>query len=244
VGLERVEVDVSWGRTEARILDARAERTISNETWPDVRVRVDGLDAGGAMAGALRRLTLSGGVRRTTRELVFGQTLQRRAVEEWSVPVDVTLGWRGGLTTGYRGNVETGEGEDPTGDTERDRITHRISVSSAFLPPFGIGRGGREPPAPVRLSVLASYVAERECRVPRARPQCVPFIDQLNRSLTLTLDTRVSGLEVGLQGSYTDRRSFIGQRRGFTQLQVGIFGQFLIEAGALGRLAPPGFPGA
>jgi hypothetical protein len=72
----------------------------------------------------------------------------------------------------------------------------------------------------------------------------VPFIDQLNRSLTLTLDTRISGLEVGLQGSYTDRQSFIGQRRGFTQLQVGIFGQFLIEAGALGRLAPPGLPGA
>jgi hypothetical protein len=243
LGVERVDVDVSWGRTEAIILDARAERTLTSETWPELRVRVDGLDAGAATAGTLRRLTLSGGVRRTRRELVFGQTLQRRALDEWSVPVDVTLGWRGGLTTSYRGSVERGRGEDPTGGTERDRITHRASLSSAFLPPFGLGQGGRGPPEPVRLSVLMSYVAERECRVPRFRPECVPFIDQLNRSVTLTLDTRVSGLEVGLQGSYTDRQSFIGQRRGFTQLQVGLFGQFLLEAGALGRLAGHGLPG-
>ena len=46
----------------------------------------------------------------------------------------------------------------------------------------------------------------------------------------------MSDFEVGIQGSYFDRQSFVGQRRGSTQFQLSVFGQFLIEAGALGRL--------
>ncbi|NNK61921.1 MAG: hypothetical protein HKO98_01835, partial [Gemmatimonadetes bacterium] len=88
----------------------------------------------------------------------------------------------------------------------------------------------------VRLSVLVGYVSERECRVPRNRTDCVPFLDQLNRSLSFTMDTRVSGFEVGVQGSYFDRQSFVGQRRGSKQFQLSVFGQFLIEAGRVGTL--------
>lgn len=247
LALERIDLDVSWGRTRVGNLDVRADRTLSTDVWPDLRISIDGLDPGRAAAGVLRRVTLSGGVRRSTSELVFGALAQRRTLDEWTLPIDLTLGWQRGLTTSYRSSTNTGRGRDPTGDTERDRITHRVSVTSAFLPPFGLGAQGGQPAQPVRLSLIGSYVAERECRVPAARPDCVPFIDELNRALAVTLDTRVGNLEVGFQGSYSDRRSFIGQRRGATLLQVGLFGRFLIEAGALsqltGRGLGGGFPG-
>jgi hypothetical protein len=70
------------------------------------------------------------------------------------------------------------------------------------------------------------------------RGGCVPFVDQLNRSLNLAMDTRVGGLEVGLNASYVNRQSFVGQRTGSTQLQIGLFGQFLFEVGELPLRAP------
>ncbi len=173
------------------------------------------------------------------RELEYGGGgAQRRFLDEAAYPWDVSLRWIGGLTTTYRGTIETGVGEDPTGDTERDRVQHAFSLASSFLPPFGLGNRPDGPPVPVRLSVLLSYVSERECRVPRNRTICVPFLDQLNRSLTFSLDTRLSDFDVGIQGSYFDRQSFVGERRGSSQFQLSVFGQFLIEAGVLGRLTP------
>jgi hypothetical protein len=113
-----------------------------------------------------------------------------------------------------------------------------VSVSSSFVPPFGLAAGLS---GPVRLSFIGSYGSERECRVPRARTECVPFIDQINRALSLALDTRVRDMLVGLQASFTDRRSFIGRRTGSTQFQLSVFGQFLFEAGNV--LGQGGFPG-
>lgn len=232
-----VAVDATWGRTEAATLDARADRTVRTRTWPDVRARIQ---VAQAPAGSTRRLqsaSVSTGIREEERELLYGGgSGQRRFIDERAFPWDLSLRWLGGLTTAYRGTVEAGVGEDPTGDTERDRVQHGVSVASSFLPPFGLGRTSAGAAAPVRLAVRVSYVAERECRVPRNRTECVPFVDQLNRSLTFNLDTRVSDFDVGVQGSYFDRQSFVGQRRGSTQFQLSVYGQFLIEAGALGRL--------
>ena len=49
----------------------------------------------------------------------------------------------------------------------------------------------------------------------------------------MTLDTEVGGFEVGLQMSYDDRQSFVGQRTGSTQFQLGLFGQLEFSAGVL-----------
>lgn len=231
-----VSFDATWAVSDAATLDARADRTIRSVTWPDVRTRVALGQPEEGSTRPLQGLTLGTGFRESERELIYGEGGQRRLIDERAFPWDVSLRWRGGLTTTYRGSVEVGTGEDPTGDTERDRVQHRVSLTSSFLPPFGLGSGSSDVPSPVRLSVLVGYVGERECRVPRNRPDCVPFIDQLNRSLTFTLDTRVSDVEVGIQGSYFDRQSFIGQRRGSTQFQLAVFGQFLIEAGAFASL--------
>jgi hypothetical protein len=39
---------------------------------------------------------------------------------------------------------------------------------------------------------------------------------------------------VGLQASYVDRRSFIGTQIGSSQFQLGLFGQFNLQAGTFG----------
>ncbi len=231
-------IDALWGRTETGTLDSRADRTIRTATWPDLRARVAMVPSPGDSTRLLQGATVALGIREEQRELVYGTGGQTRLLDERTLPWDLSVRWVGGLATAYRGSLETGTGTDPTGDTDRDRVQHRLSVASSFIPPFGLGTRAAGGAQPVRLSVLLSYVSERECRVPRSRGDCVPFVDQLNRSLTFTMDTKVSGFDVGLQGSFFDRQSFVGQRRGSTQFQLSVFGQFLIEAGALA-----GFPG-
>lgn len=233
-----VELDAVWSTTETATLDSRADRTIRTVAWPDLRARVQLASAPQGSTRPLQDAAVSAGVRVEERELQYGGVGQRRFLDESTFPWDISLRWIGGVTTAYRGTVETGVGEDPTGDTERDRVQHTVSFASTFIPPFGLGARAAGDPVPVRLSVLLGYVSERECRVPSNRAECVAFLDQLNRSLSFSLDTQLSGFEVGVQGSYFDRQSFVGERRGSTQFQLSVFGQFLIEAGALGRLQP------
>jgi hypothetical protein len=238
VGGPQATLDVAWSGSDVTALDARSDREISSRTWPEVRGRVADLTALSVLSTALQRVSLSASFVQNVRETRLGQGVQVRRNREVQLPWDVTLTWTGAVVTAYRGSILSGEGEDPTGDTERDRNTHRVSVSSSFAPPFGLAAGVS---GPVRLSFIGSYGAERECRVPRARTECVPFIDQINRALSLALDTRVRDVMVGLQASFTDRRSFIGRRTGSTQFQLSVFGQFLFEAGDV--LGDGGFPG-
>ena len=65
---------------------------------------------------------------------------------------------------------------------------------------------------------------------------CVDFIDQVNRSARLAVDTELSGLEVGAQVTVADRRSFTGLGTGFSQFQVGVWGRMVFESGPLERL--------
>jgi len=46
-------------------------------------------------------------------------------------------------------------------------------------------------------------------------------------------------VDLGLNVSFVDRQSFVGQRSGSTQLQLGLFGQFMFEAGQLPARAVP-----
>jgi hypothetical protein len=132
------------------------------------------------------------------------------------------------MTLRYNGSFRTGDGVDPTGDTEREENLHTVTFNSSFLAPGWLGAGLERS---VRLGVIASYQDGRECRVSRFRPDCVAFIDQITRALSLSLGTQISGFEVGLQGGWNQRQSFVGQRPGSTQFQLSLTGQFLFQAG-------------
>jgi hypothetical protein len=157
-------------------------------------------------------------------------------VRDREIPVDVALTWLPGTITRYRGSFRTGEGRDPTGGTQRDRETHTISVTSALTPPFGLSR---RLDRPLQVTVILSRLWDHECRSTVTRLECVPFIDQRDQSVGLTIGALVRGFEVGLQSGFTDRQSFVGQQTGSTRFQLGLYGQFLFEAGVLpGRLLP------
>ena len=156
--------------------------------------------------------------------------------------MEVSATWAGSVTTRYRGTFANGEGEDPTGGTQTRRQTHSFVFASSLRdPPLLKGRVD----GPLRVSVGYQYSSELNCRVPSGRADCTAFVDFLNRSVNLTLDTIISPLEVGLHLTYTSRRSFVGQHDGSTQFQLGLFGQFLFDSGTFiepsGSSSPGGF---
>ncbi len=237
VGMETsgLGVDVYYGEGEVSTVDSRSNRTVRTRSWPEIRARATGIDLPDEWEAVVTRLTLSSGITRTVRETRYGQVAQTRNQTDLTVPWDITIGWVGSMVTSYAGTVQRGDGSDPTGQTERDRTNHGIQIRSAFLPPLGVAERFDRP---VQMTLGMSYTSERECRSSRASQECVAFVDQLSRVVSITLDTEINDFEIGLQGSWTDRQSFVGQRRGSTQFQLGIFGQFLLEAG---RFGPTGF---
>jgi len=108
-------------------------------------------------------------------------------------------------------------------------------VSSQFLPP---GSLAARLDRPVRLSLLAGYTAERDCRTTATQEECVPFLDQIRRSLSVSMDTSIGDMELGVQASFDDRQSFVGQQNRSTQFQLGVFGQLQFSAGMLPVAAP------
>ncbi len=227
-------IDAGFERTEATTLDTRSDRRTVLTRWPDVRARLPALTL--PAATRIRSVSLSSGITRIERATEFGgQGLQRRFDEDVQIPLNVSVAWLGTLVTSYRGAYREGRGVDPTGQTERDRREHRMTVSSLFVPP---GRLASHLDRAVRVSLLAGYASERECRTTTAREECVAFIDQILRSVNLSLDTSVSGFEVGVQMSYDDRQSFVGQRTGSTQFQLMLWGQLQFSAGMIPRRLP------
>ena len=227
-----VAMDLGGARTRAITFDTRSDRGLRIDTWPDVRVTLRGLEMPFGT-----RATLGSGVQRTVRKASFGIAGQQvRTDDDVQVPAELTLTSSGGASLSYRGAFRTGEGRDPTGDTRRDRADHRVALSSSVVAPDWLPLAFDRP---LRLVVAWGYIAERDCRRVRGRPLCVAFVDQLNRSLNLSVDTRIAGLEMGLNASFVNRQSFVGQRTGSTQLQVGLFGQFVLEAGQLPLRALP-----
>ena len=78
-----------------------------------------------------------------------------------------------------------------------------------------------------------SYSDEVQCRIPNPDSPCVSFIDQLERTGSLSVDSSVRDFQLGMRLRYVDRRSFVGQRAGLTQLQLNVFGRFLLTSDLL-----------
>ena len=222
-------VQVAYLRSEAVTLDTRSDRSTVQRSWPDVQATLPTLHPPRFMG--IQAINLSSGIVRTEREIEFGgRASQRRFDEDVQIPVSVSINWLRTLVTTYRGAFRRGRGHDPTGDTEREQSTHRFSLRSQLLP---AGVLARRLDRPIQLSLLVAYATERNCRTTVAGDACVAFLDQVTRTASMSLDTSVGGFEFGLQVSYDDRQSFVGQQTGSTQFQIGIFGQLDFAAGVL-----------
>jgi hypothetical protein len=224
----RLAANFSDSRTE--ILHLRSDRELRNRIWPDLRLTVPRVWVPQVAEGVLQSLSLSSGFRRSVVETDYGGlSLQRRTGEERQVPLDVSITWVGQVTTRYRGSFTDGDGEDPTGATRTRRRSHSFLLSSVVTDPPILGD---RLDGPLRASLGYQYSDQLNCRAPQGFTGCTPFVDFLSRSMSLTLDTVISPLEVGLHLTYTDRRSFVGRHDGSTQFQFGLFGQFIFDSGA------------
>ncbi|MSR35168.1 MAG: hypothetical protein EXR95_00800, partial [Gemmatimonadetes bacterium] len=222
----RVAADLGWSRTRARTFDARSDRTVRVDGWPDVRVSMRDLAGPWGLRG-----TVTSGVQRLKRETAFGAgNGQTRIDDDVQVPAELTVTWARDASLAYRGAFRVGEGRDPTGATERDRASHRVSLASSVVAPPWVPI---DVDRPIRVSLVWGYNGESDCRQVAGGAACVAFVDQMNQSVSVSLDTRVSGFEMGLNAAYLNRQSFVGQRTGSTQFQLGLFGQFLFQAGVL-----------
>jgi len=231
----------NYSESRTQILHVRSDRELLTRSWPDLRIALTQVELPESARKVLESLSLSSGYRKNSMETSYGgRGVQRRQNEEWQIPVEMSATWAGPVTTRYRGTFSTGEGEAPTGKTRTQRYTHSLVLTSALTdPPLLKGRVD----GPLRVSVGYQYTSELNCRVPSGRTDCIAFLDFLNRSVSLTLDTVISPVEVGLHLTYTNRRSFVGQHDGSTQFQLGLFGQFLFDSGAFIGPSSSGSPG-
>jgi len=237
-----LRLGANYSDSRIKIQHVRSDRDIRTRSWPDLRVSLSRVPIPERARGVVESVSLSSGYRETFLENTYGGIgLQRRVRLEKQIPMEVRLAWLGGLNTRYSGTLTQGDGEDPTGDTRSERRNHSFVFSSSFTDPPLLGA---RLDGPLRVSLGYQYASELECRISAGRSDCIAFVDYLNRSLNLTLDTVISPLQVGLHVTYVDRQSFVGRHEGSTQFQMGIFGQFLIDssspAGSGGAPAPGG----
>ncbi len=228
-------LDIGYGRTLTRVYDLRAGRRDQGErSWPDVQLNLRDLPVPPSLARVLDGWSFATGYVRTVRELrLLGPVTRVHRIGENTIPLEVRLSFAGGLSLAYIASRTRGDGRDPAGTTAEHAQTHSLDVSGRFAAPAVLaGRGLSEP---IRLTLGYDYQAQRECRAEgnRVAAECTDFVDYLNRRLNISISTLVRQLDVGLQGSYVDRRSFIGTLAGSSQFQLGLFGQFNMQAGVL-----------
>jgi hypothetical protein len=232
------EVTVGYTEGDGRVYDRVVGlRDQTDRGWPDVQVSWRDVPVPAVLTPLIARWSFSTGFVRSRRSVTLRGDVPRiwERVDE-TVPFEARLGLTSGLALAYVTAMSAGDGVDPTGLTEQQGMSHGLDLSGRFTAPFGLHA---RIPEPLRLSLAFDYQAERHCRAAGNRPEpapCTPVIDQMNRRLNLTLTTLVSQVDVGLQASYVDRRSFIGTQAGSSQFQLGLFGQFNVQAGTFGGM--------
>ena len=229
---ESASLDVAFRESDNRIFDLRAGRRQQLErAWPDLRLSWEDVPVPAWLDPVLMGWALSTGYVRMERVTELGEAPRVLSQTEGTVPVELRLSFPGDVSLAYIASLTTGRGTDPTGRTRQEGVTHGVDLSGRFMAPLGLDR--RTVPQPIRLSLSYDYGAERQCRAAISRPaeECTAFVDALNRRVNLSLSTLVSQVDVGLQASYVDRRSAIGRQVGSSDFQLGLFGQFNVQAG-------------
>ena len=222
-------VRLAYDRSLAETLDTRSDRDVLRRVWPDVQAEIAGWEPPGFLSAAVERVSLGSGYRRETRTLTFGAAArQDRFREDREVPLSAALAFPAGVDVSYRGRLNRGESADPTGDTRRESGSHVLVVSVRLRSPV---RAFRERGAPMRVALDVGYQDEVQCRVAAPGTPCVAFIDQLERTASVSLDSQVRDYQLGVRLRYLDRRSFVGRLAGTTQFQLNVFGRFALHPG-------------
>ncbi len=176
---------------------------------------------------------------RTTRNVVLDAD-QIRESETKSIPLSVDLALTTDWSLNFNLTMTDGVRLDPTGTSVSDQANHSIQLSGR-IPAFaqsGIFSN------PLRAVLRFTQDNRKECRKlggavepPPGEEslvsECEPFTDLRIRRIDVTIGADMRPFVVGLQGFWRDTQSELGQRPGSTQLEISIFGQFLLETGEI-----------
>ena len=210
-----------------------------NTSWPRLTINWARLPLPSFLDRWVRSLGLrTGYTLRTTRSEVLGAD-QTRESETRSIPLSVDLALTTDWSLNFNLTMTDGERRDPTGTTLSDQANHSIQVSGRIPALAESGMFAN----PLRTVVRFSQDSREECRqlggaLEPPEPaglgsECEPFTDLRIRRVDVTIGADMRPFILGLQGFWRDTQSELGQRPGSTQLEISVFGQFLLETGEI-----------
>ncbi|MGH7546055.1 MAG: hypothetical protein ACREKI_07725, partial [Gemmatimonadota bacterium] len=214
-------------------LSENASETVE---WPSLQFNWSRVPLPSFVRGAVRNITLRVGYsERETRDRNLGAE-QLRLREETRIPASLSIGLAQGWTLSYAFDRSESRSVDPTGRTEGERLGHTVRVLAQLRPPAS----WRELRSPIRINLGYRRDDTDQCRAlgitsvdPETPESCSSFTDLTTQNIDLTVDTDVQPFTFGLQASWRDQQSEIGQRPGSTQLNVSVFARFLFQSGPI-----------
>lgn len=235
-------VNFDYSQNDGRIWTPTSRFRGHSVTWPNVRVNWTRVPLPGFTRPWVRTLGLrTGYTLRRNEDVVVGAD-QLREGETRSIPVGLNLALTTGWSFGYTLNLEDTERIDPTGVSRGDNTNHTVQVTAQFDSPVRSGTFSN----PIRASLRFTQSDRKECRqlggVGSRQPgdellagtfECEPFTDLRTQNVELTVDTDMNPFVIGLQGSWRNQQSNLGERPGSTQLEISLFGQFLFQTGVI-----------
>lgn len=239
-------VDLTYSEVEFQSFDKRGgSRLQRDRIWPNVQLNLTELPLPGFMRPVLPRVGGRVSFEHVRKHLEYGSAAgSDRAEDEFRVPFSLNLQLPARIIATYTGTMAVGEKRDPTGDVETDGFMHQVNLTGGFKPPASLASRIKQP---IRATLSLLQNNSTHCRFRQTGDtaedaECIPYLDFRNRTFNFTLDTFVSDMTVGLQMSYTGRQDYVGVRRGQSQFQLGLFGEFNLNVGQApapaGRMPP------
>jgi hypothetical protein len=244
--LKNAQLDIAYTEADFESFDQRGGSRVQNDrTWPNVQLSWSELPLPRFVKALVPRVGGRASFERVMKQQTFG-TLRSsdRGEREYRVPFSLNMTLPARILATYIGTWTDGEKDDPTGDVQTSGFNQTFQLSATFRAP---GSLAKKMDQPIRAQVSVSQNTSSQCRfrtlgLGTDESSCIPYIDFRNRTLNLTADTHVSQMTVGLQMSYTGRQDYVGVRRGSSQFQLGLFGEFNLNVGQI-PTAPAAVPG-
>jgi hypothetical protein len=238
-------LNVDYSDNDAVIWTPVTKTKNNGVVWPNLTLNWSRLP----LPASLQRWVASAGIRigyrlQTSRSEV-ARSSQLRESEIKTIPASFNLALTTEWSFGYNLDWSEDERRDPTGVTRGDKLLHSLQITGRLRPLSQQGKFQH----PVRISLRLSQDKQNQCRQlgdpfgltepdpggagDASLQVCEPFIDLRIRRVDLTVGTDIPPFVLGLQGSWRDTQSELGQRPGNTQLEFTFFGQFLLETGEI-----------
>lgn len=235
--LKTGQLDLIYSDVQLQSFDQRGgARTQNDLTWPNLQLSWSELPLPGFVKSVFSRAGGRVSFERIQKRQEFGAVLlSTRGEEEYRVPFSLNLVLPARIIATYTGTWSSGDKDDPTGDVQTDGFNHTVTLAGTFKPP---GSMASKMDQPIRTQLTLSQNTSTQCRFRQLsagteETQCIPYIDFRNRTFNFTLDTYLKDMIVGLQMSYTGRQDYVGIRRGSSQFQLGLFGEFNLNVGRI-----------